>query len=79
MEIAMIATLKMVAPIAPIQVRWPRSSLAATDASDHSLAIGYHGPKNIGIFAAVIAELQIRCCNLYSMSIGAARQTGEKE
>ena len=47
-------------PIAPLSVRWPLSSLAETDASDHASAACYRRPEHIGIDAVVVAELKFR-------------------
>src|SRR5579864_5947307 len=45
-------------PIAP--ARWPRLSLAETDASDLASAACYRGPENIGVVAVAISELKLR-------------------
>ncbi len=47
------------APIAPAPVRWHRSPLAETDASDHASAACYRLIKNGGIVPIVISELKL--------------------
>ncbi len=46
------------APIAPVQVRWRRLSLAETDASDLASAACYRRSERIGVATVVIAELK---------------------
>jgi hypothetical protein len=49
----------MAIPVAPALVRWPRSSLAETDASDHASAACYRHPENIGVIAVVVTEFKL--------------------
>jgi hypothetical protein len=50
----------MATPIASLSVRWRRSSLAETDASDLVSAACYCRSKHIGIEAVVVPELKFR-------------------
>jgi hypothetical protein len=54
------AAFQTATPIAPVRVRWPRSSQAETDASDHASAACYRRPENIGVVAVIISELKLR-------------------
>ena len=47
-------------PIAQIQARWRRLSLAETDASDLASAACYRRAENIRVPAVVVAELKLR-------------------
>jgi hypothetical protein len=49
---------KMATPIAPLSVRWHRSQLAETDASDLVSAACYPRPEHVGIAAVIVAELK---------------------
>jgi hypothetical protein len=50
----------MVTPIAPVQSRWRRSSLAETDASDLASATCYRFLKHIRVHPVVVPKLKFR-------------------
>src|ERR1700733_4256005 len=55
----MIIFLARKNPIASILVRWRRSSLAETDASDHASACCYRGTEYIGVRAVIVPKFKL--------------------